>query len=265
MGEGRKPKGVQTMTVASLPDLAGRSVLVTGGASGIGAALVDGFARQGARVAFIDIDQKAGNALAADLTASGFTARFFMADLTDIAATRAAVDAAASAHGPITVLVNNAARDDRMDLASVTPESWRANLAVNLDPVFFVSQAVAPMMKAAGGGAIINFSSIAYLLNMGNLPAYGTAKAAIIGLTKSLAGALGPDGIRVNAVLPGMVLTERQKALWITDADAAAMIERQCLKFNLGPEHMVGPVLYLASNLSSGMTAQTMIIDGGCL
>lgn len=255
-----------TMPSAQFPDLKDRTVLVTGGGSGIGAALVEGFLGQDARVAFIDIDGRASRALVERLGSAGSRVPLFLeADLGDIPALRQAVERVEAAFGPVTVLVNNAARDDRQDFGAVTAQDWDDNLAVNLRPSFFTAQAVAPMMKAAGGGAIVNFSSIAFMLNMGELPAYASAKAGIIGLTKSLAGTLGPDNIRVNAILPGMVLTERQKSLWVTGDAAAAMVARQCLKFSLQPEDMVGPTLYLASDLSRAMTAQTMIIDGGCL
>ncbi|MDO9415658.1 SDR family NAD(P)-dependent oxidoreductase [Pararhizobium sp.] len=255
-----------SMPTAQFPDLKDRGVLITGGASGIGAALVEGFVRQGSRVAFIDIDARAGNALAAGLSQHARHAPVFLqADLRDIASLQQAVAAAARATGPIGVLVNNAARDDRHKLEDVTPDVWDESQAVNLRHHFFMAQSVAPHMRALGGGSIINFSSIAFLLNMGELPIYGAAKAGIIGLTKSLAGHLGPGNIRVNALLPGMVVTERQKELWLTEDSMNKMIEQQCLKRALAPDDVVGPCLYLASDCSSGMTAQTMIIDGGVL
>jgi NAD(P)-dependent dehydrogenase (short-subunit alcohol dehydrogenase family) len=218
------------------PDLAGQGVLVTGGGSGIGAALVRAFASEGARVAFLDI-----------------------------AALRAAVEEASGLLGGIRVLVNNAARDDRHDLETVQPDYWDENQAVNLRHHFFAAQAVVPHMREGGGGAIVNFSSIAYLLNMGELPGYAAAKAGIVGLTKSLAGRLGPDKIRVNAILPGMVLTERQKRLCIDEAAMAGCIARQCQKRSLVAEDMAGPCLFLASDASAAITAQTLIVDGGML
>ncbi|HEV7322370.1 MAG TPA: SDR family oxidoreductase [Ensifer sp.] len=251
---------------AQFHDLLDRSVLVTGGGSGIGAALVEGFARQGARVAFVDIDEQASRELAervADET--GRAPLFIAADLRDTEAGRRAAETAAAALGALHVLVNNAARDDREPMDTVTEASWDESQAVNLRHFFFMSQAAAPHMRRAGGGAIINFSSIAYLLNMAEIPAYATAKAGIIGLTKSLAGKLGPDNIRVNAILPGMIVTERQKRLWLSDDAIAGMQERQCLKRSLTADDLVGPCLYLASDCSLGMTAQTMIIDGGAL
>ncbi|MBD9521224.1 SDR family oxidoreductase [Ensifer sp. ENS07] len=251
---------------AQFHDLKDRAVLVTGGGSGIGAALVEGFVDQGARVAFVDIDERASLDLVERLAIKASTAPVYIpADLRDIEAVKKAAQTAAAALGAIHVLVNNAARDDRQPLESVTEESWDESQAVNLRHLFFMSQGVAPHMREAGGGSIVNFSSIAYLLNMAEIPAYATAKAAIVGLTKSLAGKLGQDNIRVNAILPGMIVTERQKRLWLSDAAIAGMQERQCLKRSLTADDLVGPCLFLASACSSGMTAQTMIIDGGAL
>ncbi|OJF90402.1 SDR family NAD(P)-dependent oxidoreductase [Pararhizobium antarcticum] len=252
------------MPSARFPDLKDRAVLITGGSSGIGAALVEGFLAQGSRVAFIDIDRTAGEALVERLADNDTGAPVFIkADLRDIDAMRLAVEQAVAAIGPIGVLINNAARDDRNLLEEVTPETWDESQAVNLRPHFFMAQAVAPSMRSLGHGSIINFSSIAFMLNVGDLPVYSAAKAGIIGLTKSLAGHLGPENIRVNAVLPGMVVTQRQKDLWLTDGSIKAMIEKQCLKRTLLAEDLVGPCLYLASDCSQGMTAQTMIVDGG--
>lgn len=252
------------VSAAYYPELRDRGVLISGGGSGIGAALVEGFARQGARVAFVDIADEESTALIDRLAAEvPHRPLFLKADIRDIDAYRSAIAAAIASVGPVRVLVNNAARDDRHELADVTPEYWDENQAVNLRHVFFAAQAVAPAMREAGGGSIINFSSIAYMLNMGDLPAYATAKAGIVGLTKSLAGKLGQDNIRVNAILPGMVLTERQLRLWIDDAAIASMMKEQCLKRPLTPEDIVGPCLFLASDAAGAMTAQSMIIDGG--
>ena len=248
------------------PDLAGQGVLVTGGGTGIGAALVKGFAAAGARVAFLDIAEAESRNLVSELEGTiEHLPLYIRTDLRDIDALRGAVAQAAAALGGLRVLVNNAARDDRHDLEAVEPDYWDENQAVNLRHHFFAAQAVAPHMRAAGGGAIVNFSSIAYLLNMGEFPGYATAKAGIVGLTKSLAGRLGPDNIRVNAILPGMVLTERQKRLWIDDAAIAGGIERQCLKRSLVAADMIGPCLFLASEASAAITAQSLIVDGGML
>lgn len=248
------------------PDLAGQGVLVTGGGSGIGAALVAGFAAEGVRVAFLDIAEAESRSLVSELEGKvEHLPHYIRTDLRDIAALRAAIEDAAAALGGLRVLVNNAARDDRQALEAVEPDEWDDNHAVNLRPHFFAAQAVVPHMRAAGGGAIVNFSSIAFLLNMGELPAYAAAKAGIIGLTKSLAGRLGPDNIRVNAILPGMVLTERQRRLWINEEAIAGGIARQCLKRSLVADDMVGPCLFLASGASAAITAQTLIVDGGML
>lgn len=255
-----------TASLAHHPDLVGRGVLITGGGSGIGAALTTAFAAQGCRVTFIDIAVEESRALADALSAtSPHPVHFIEADLSDVTAAQGAVKEAARLLGRLDVLINNAARDDRQDLEAVSEAEWDASLGVNLKPVFFTTQAAVPHMKAQGGGAIVNFSSIAFMLNMGELPAYATAKAGILGLTKSLAGKLGAENIRVNAILPGMIVTERQKRLWLTDASISAMIERQCLKRILVADDLTGPCLFLASAASAGMTAQWIIVDGGTL
>ncbi|WP_309086314.1 SDR family oxidoreductase [Chelativorans sp.] len=254
------------MPTEKFPDLENASVLITGGGSGIGAALTEGFLRQGARVAFIDIAEDQSRALCEEMRRKLDRAPLFLrADLRDISALREAVSKAAEAHGPITVLVNNAAWDDRHAIEDVTPDYWDRNQAINLRPLFFTAQAVVPGMKQAGGGSIVNFTSISYMINNGEMPSYTAAKGGIVGLTKGLAGALGPDGIRVNAIAPGWILTERQKKLWVTDEGLQKFIERQCLKRALEPPDMVGPCLFLASGLSRAITAQTLIVDGGYL
>ena len=253
-------------STARYADLADRGVFVTGGGSGIGAALVEGFARQGARVSFIDIARTESEALCARLDGEvAHRPLFHHADVRSIEALRAAIDTAAAAMGRLDVLVNNAARDDRHDIEDVTPDYWDENQAVNLRHLFFAAQASVPHMAKAGGGAIVNFSSIAFMLNMGEFPAYATAKAGIVGLTKSLAGRLGPQNIRVNAILPGMVLTERQLKLWIDEAAIEGMVKDQCMKRPLQPADMVGPCLFLASAASGAVTAQSLIVDGGVL
>ena len=247
-------------------DLADRGVLITGGGSGIGAALVEGFAAQGAKVAFLDIAEEPSRALAERLSEnSPHPVLYLKADLRNVAETQAAVNMAAEKLGSLSVLINNAGWDDRHELEEVTEEYWDNSQAVNLKQMFFVAQAAVPHLRKSGGGAIVNFSSIAFLLNMGGLPSYASAKAGIIGLTKSLAGKLGRENVRVNAILPGMIVTERQKALWLNDDSIAAMVARQSLKRVLVAEDLVGPCLFLASNASAAMTAQTVVIDGGAL
>jgi galactose dehydrogenase len=263
MHTGRKT--VNAMS-AQFPEFRDRTVLVSGGGSGIGAALVEGFARQGAKVSFLDIAETESRELAERLSKeNAHPVTFYHTDLRDIDAIRRAVGAVVEKSGPIRVLVNNAAWDDRHEFDDVTEDYWDNNQAVNLRHVFFTSQAVAPSMRAAGGGAIINMSSIAFKLNMGAFPAYAAAKAAVVGLTKSMAGKLGPDGIRVNCILPGMVVTERQMKLWLTEESIARSVQRQCLKIVLKPDAIVGPALFLASDCAAAMTAQSLIVDGGVL
>lgn len=254
------------MPSATFADLSGVGVLITGGASGIGAALAQGFAAQGSKLAIIDRDSDAAFRTLDEISVTtGRRPHFEHADLSDVTAAQRAVRNAAEVFGGLKVVVNNAAWDDRHDFDTVTEAYWDNNIAVNLRPAFFVSQAAAPYLRAGGGGAIINFSSIAFLLNMPEIPVYETAKAGIIGMTKALAGKLGDDNIRVNAILPGMVITERQKALWVSDAAAEAHRLQQALKFTLQPEDLVGPCLFLASDCSAAITAQSLIVDGGYL
>ncbi len=251
-------------TSVQIADLKDKAVLITGGGSGIGAALVEGFAMQGARVAFIDIAETASRALAARVSENSLhPVAYYHADLRDVSSIKSTVAAIESDFDAIRVLVNNAGWDGRHQFDTVSEADWDDSQAINLKQMFFVSQAVAPLMRAGGGGAIINFSSIAFMLNMPDVPVYATAKAGIIGLTKSMAGRLGPEDIRVNAILPGMIVTDRQKELWLTDESIARMVDRQCLKHVLTAEDLVGPCLFLASDLAAGITAQSIIVDGG--
>ena len=254
------------MPSARFPDLEGASVLITGGGSGIGAALTEGFALQGAKVAFIDIAEAPSAALCERVEKSAKRRPLYLkTDLRDVEALRAAVARAAAAHGPATVLINNAALDTRHAAEEVTVEFWDDNQSINLRPHFFTAQAVAAGMKQAGGGSIINFTSTSFLINHPDMPSYTAAKAGIIGLTKGLAGRLGKDGIRVNAVAPGWVITERQRELWVTDEALAAHVAKQCIKEVMQPDDMVGTCLFLASDASRMLTAQTLIVDGGYL
>jgi NAD(P)-dependent dehydrogenase (short-subunit alcohol dehydrogenase family) len=237
-------------------------VFVSGGASGIGAVLVDAFVAQGARVAFCDLDEAAGRALCEHYEGAA-RPWFAPCDVRDIGTYQQTLDAAANALGPIRVLVNNAGRDDRCALGELTPERWDDLIGTNLTHHVFATQRVAPGMALAGGGSIINMGSISWLRGRPNLIAYTAAKAAISGISRTLARELGVDNIRVNAVLPGPVLTERQRALWFDSADAARFIELQCLKFPIEAKHIADMVLFLASDQSAAVTGQNMIVDAG--
>jgi galactose dehydrogenase len=247
---------------ATFHDLKGQSVFITGGGSGIGAALTEGFLEQGAKVAFIQRSD-ASSFVSEMKKRHGVKPLFIPCDITDLTALKKAMVAAEAAHGPVTVLVNNAANDTRHSVADTTPEYWDAAMNVNLRPHFFTSQHFAPKMRDAGGGSIINYSSISYMMGLAGLPAYISAKAAITGLTRGLAREFGPDKIRVNAIMPGWVLTERQVDLWASPEKLAAHLDGQCLKEHLMPRDMVGGTLFLASKASRMMTGQALVIDGG--
>jgi NAD(P)-dependent dehydrogenase (short-subunit alcohol dehydrogenase family) len=244
-------------------DLAGKVVLVTGGASGIGAAICRHFARQKATVIFFDINRGAGEALAKELTAAGASVHFQHVDLTDISALRAGIEQARAAHGPIGILVNNAAHDERHPTETVTPEYWDDRIAVNLKHQFFAAQAVLPGMKAANGGVIINFGSTSWMAGQGGMAAYTASKSGVIGLTRSLARDYGPYNIRVNAIAPGWIMTERQIEKWLTPAGEAELMQRQCLKRRLLPDELAKFTVFLASDEASACTAQHYVVDGG--
>jgi galactose dehydrogenase len=244
------------------PDLQGASVFITGGGSGIGASLTEGFLRQGARVAFCQRRDASGFCDEMQ-AATGTRPLFLPCDITDVAALRRVIAEASAAHGPITVLVNNAANDKRHDTMAVDEAFWDWSQAINLKAYFFAIQAVIEGMRAAGGGSIINFSSISYMMGNAGYVAYTTANSGINGMTRTLAREFGPDRIRVNALAPGWVLTQKQKDLWVTPEGLQAHLDRQCLKDTLGPEDMVGGVLFLASSTSKMMTGQALVIDGG--
>jgi len=249
---------------ASYPSLRGRVVLVTGGASGIGEKIVEQFARQGARVVFLDIQKDAGKQLAKKIEAAGDTAASFLqCDLTDTDALRRCIEKAIAKFKTVDVLVNNAANDARHTVEAVTPEYWDQSMAVNLKHQFFASQAVIPVMKKAGRGSIINMSSISWMIPSVGLPVYITAKAAIVGLTRTLAHELGADNIRVNCILPGAIFTERQKQLWFTEAYKAEILSRQALKRMISPDEVARLVLFLAADDSDAITNQSYVIDGG--
>ena len=244
---------------ATYPSLKDRVVFITGGASGIGAELVRAFVGQGSRVGFVDILDAEGAALAQETGAD-----YRHCDITDIVALQTAIAETGQRLGAIGVLVNNAANDQRHDLDGVTPEYWDQSLSLNLKPQFFAAQAVRAQMQSLGGGSIINFSSTNALWGSPELSAYATAKAAILGLTRSLARAFGPDNIRVNAILPGAVMTERQRRLWYqTDAAVQALVDRQVLQKVLLPDEVARMVLFLASEDSRMITKQSFVVDAG--
>lgn len=253
-----------TPSSARYGDLDGKNVFVSGGATGIGRAIVTLFAGQGAHVLFVDIDRPAGEALVDDIyTACGRRPAFVPCDVADDTALARAVVQAAGAEKKLHVLVNNAARDLRVPLGDVTPALWDDLVAVNLRHQFFATQAARPFLQAAGEASVINFGSIAPTQGIRNLSVYNACKAAVFGLTRTLARELGPDGIRVNSVVPGAILTPRQLRDWISDADRKAIIESQCLKREMIEEDVAEMVLFLASTASRGCTGQEFRVDGG--
>jgi NAD(P)-dependent dehydrogenase (short-subunit alcohol dehydrogenase family) len=248
---------------AVYPSLAGRTVFVSGGATGLGAEFVTQFAAQGARVAFCDIDDAAGAALAAEVASRGGTAVFERADVTDIPALQGALARAAAALGPITVLVNNAADDSRRPVDAVDVDAWDAGIAVNVRHHFFAAQAVRAGMRAAGGGSIINLGSISAHIDLVELPVYITAKAGIEGLTRTLAREFGGDGIRVNCVIPGWVMTPRQLENWVGEAEVAKILSAQSIPELLYPADVARMALWLAADDSRLCTGQNWVVDGG--
>jgi NAD(P)-dependent dehydrogenase (short-subunit alcohol dehydrogenase family) len=249
--------------LAIYPSLKDKVVFVTGGGSGIGASIVEGFVRQGAKVGFVDIDEAASSKLVRKVKGTGPAPRFIRCDVRDIEQLRAAISTVQAEFGDIGVLVNNAARDDRHSIESVTVEYWDERLAVNLRHKFFASQAVIEQMKRLGGGSIINFGSISWMTATGGMPAYTTSKSAVHGLTRGLARDLGPFNIRANTVSPGWVMTERQKKLWVTPEGEKQMDQLQCLKGRLQPEDLANMVLFLASDDAKMITSQNFVVDAG--
>lgn len=248
---------------ATYPDLTGRSVIVTGGGSGIGAAIVRGFARQKAKVGFIDLADEPSQELERELRSDGMAVRYVKADITDTDALRSAITKIRAAHGPIGVLINNAANDDRHKTTDVTPEYFDQRIAVNLKHVFFASQAVLDDMIALGGGSIVNFSSVSWLKGTGGMAVYTASKSAMLGLTRSIARDYGVHNIRANSIAPGWIMTERQKTLWVTPEAEKRTMEGQCLKRWLMPDEIANLTLFLASTASSACTAQHFVADGG--
>ena len=252
-----------TDRLAIYPSLKDKVVFISGGGSGIGASIVEGFVRQGAKVGFVDIDESASDGLVRKLKGTGPVPRFIRCDVRDIEQLRSAINTTQSAFGDIGVLVNNAARDDRHPIESVTVEFWDERVAVNLRHQFFASQAVVDQMKRLGGGSIINFSSISWMIATGGMPVYTTSKAAVHGLTRGLARDLGLFNIRANTVSPGWVMTERQKKLWVTAEGEKQMDAVQCLKGRIQPEDVANMALFLASDDAKMITSQNLIIDAG--
>ncbi|MEH6609766.1 MAG: SDR family oxidoreductase [Halioglobus sp.] len=250
--------------LASYPSLIGKAVFITGGATGIGAALVEAFLKQGAQVGFVDLDSNAAHGLQQDLLEkTGKQPWFCKVDVSDVPALHGAIDAATEALGPISTLINNVANDNRHSPDAVTEEFWQQCMAVNLDATFFACQRVYESMKAEGGGSIINFSSINALLGPSNMPGYVTAKAGLIGMTKALARDYGDAGVRVNAILPGWVVTDRQLDTWLTPEAESAWMEQVALKTRLLPRDIANLALFLAAGDSSMITGQSFTIDGG--
>jgi len=247
---------------ASYPSLRDRAVLVTGGASGIGEHIVEHFVRQGSRVAFLDVQDEAA-AEVVERLGSATSLFYWRCDVTDTSALATAIDEISGRFGTIDVLVNNAGNDTRHVTEEVTPEYWDRCVAINLKQQFFSCQAAIPVMKRAGRGSIVNLSSISWLIPGTGLPVYIASKAGVVGLTRTLAHELGPHNIRVNAVLPGAILTERQRRLWFTEAYMAKVLENQALKRMITPEEVARLVLFLSADDSSAITSQSYIVDGG--
>ncbi|QNM95707.1 SDR family NAD(P)-dependent oxidoreductase [Chitinimonas koreensis] len=253
---------------ACYPSLQGRTVFISGGASGIGASFVEQFHAQGAQVGFVDLDADAAAALLARIAAGPHTAGapvplFSRCDVTDVEALRAAIEGTREAFGPVAVLVNNAANDRRHRVEEVTPESWDRCLNVNLRHQFFAAQAVVDDMAALGGGSIVNLGSTSWMIKGAGYPAYAATKAAVLGLTRALARDLGPRNIRVNALVPGWVMTERQLKQWITPEAEQAIDANQCLPGRLQPADIAAMALFLAADDSRMCTAQSFIVDAG--
>lgn len=248
---------------ARYADLEGRVVLISGGATGIGRSLTEAFAAQGAHVCFVDMAATEGEALAASLREAGLSVHFTAVDVTRTARWQAAIRGFAEAHGPITVLVNNAANDKRHSLAELTEDGFDAGIAVNLRHQLFAAQAVAPMMRAAGGGSIINLGSIGWMIAGSGYPVYAAAKAAVHGMTRGLARDLGRDHIRVNTLVPGWVMTDKQLRLWVDEAAREQIARAQCLPGPVLPQHIAQMALFLASGASAMCSAQNFIVDGG--
>jgi NAD(P)-dependent dehydrogenase (short-subunit alcohol dehydrogenase family) len=250
---------------AIYPSLKGRTVVVTGGGSGIGESIVTHFAAQGAKVGFLDVNEKASKALATRLARKRQKVHFEAVDLTDIDALRKGIRNIRKVFGPVTILINNAAHDDRHRMEDVTPEYFDDRIRVNLRHQFFTIQEVVPDMKKAGGGTIVNMTSTSWMNGSRGMPVYVAAKSATYGLVRGLARDLGPFNIRINAFAPGWIMTERQKKLWVTPGAIDRLMQDQCLQRTLTPDDMARAVLFLASDESSAATNQNFVFDGGWL
>jgi NAD(P)-dependent dehydrogenase (short-subunit alcohol dehydrogenase family) len=250
---------------AIYPSLKGRTVLVTGGGSGIGASIVEHFTAQGSKVGFIDIAEKASKALVSRLRKKRQNVHFELADVTDIAALKQAIRNVRKVFGPITILINNAAHDERHTLEEVTPEYYDDRMRVNLRHQFFAIQEIVPDMKKAKNGSIVNLTSTSYMVGFGGLPVYTAAKAGVVGMTRGLGKELGKYNIRINAFAPGWIMTERQKSLWVTPEALVDLMKSQCLQRTLDPADMARAILFLASDEASATTNQTFVFDGGWL
>ena len=253
----------QISSAAIYPSLKDKAVVVTGGASGIGEAIVEAFARQQAQVFFLDIQDEAAKILVERLQGSGVRVKYLHCDLTDIEALQRTMEEILRLVPAVDVLVNNAGNDTRHAIAEVTSEYWDRCMQVNLKHQFFMAQAVLPGMRRAQRGAIINMSSIGWIIPSTGIPVYVTAKAAVVGMTRTLAHEVGGDGIRVNAVLPGAILTDRQRKLWFTEEYKQQILSRQAIKRMILPDEVAKLILFLGSDESLAITNQSFVIDGG--
>ena len=250
---------------AIYPSLEGRTVLVTGGGSGIGESIVQHFANQKSKVGFIDKNETASEALCSELKKNGHTVHFELCDITETSAFESAIDKIRQELGPITILVNNAAHDERHVLENVTPEYWDERFAINIKHQFFAAKAVIGDMKAAGNGSIINMGSTSWMIGQGGMAGYTAAKSAVLGLTRSLARDLGEFNIRVNSIAPGWIMTQRQIDLWLTEESEKDLMKRQCLKRKLYPDDIARTILFFASDEAGACTNQSYVVDGGWL
>ena len=249
--------------IATYPSLHGKTVLITGGGSGIGEAITRRFAEQGSKVAFVDIADAPSKALAAELTAAGLSVHYEHCDVREIPVLQATIAKIAAALGPITILINNAAHDQRHPTPEVTSDYFDERIAVNIKHQFFCAQAVLPGMIAAGGGSIVNFGSTSWMVGQGGMAVYTMAKSAVLGLTRSLARDYGQHNIRCNAIAPGWIMTERQLTNWLTPEAEKELMNRQCLKRRLMPDELARATLFFASDESSACTNQQYVVDGG--